>query len=68
MFEAIPEFDPHGLKHAGENTRKSSHVNDPYVFQKFPLVLYKGEEETCTVKDDAEFEAAIAQGFSESKG
>lgn len=67
MLEAHPDFDPHDLKHEGTKSATSTHVNEPYVFEKFPLVLYKGEDKTTrTVKDEAEYEAAKGEGFAEA--
>lgn len=68
MLEAQPDFDPHSLKHEGAETQRSAHVNDPYVHQEYPKVVYKAEGETRIVNDDDELQKATADGFSETPG
>ena len=68
MLEANPDFDPHGLKQAGENSPKSAHVNEPYVFQEFPKLMYRrGHEGTehLTVHSAESRDKALADGWSE---
>ncbi len=69
------ELDPHGLKGKGDTSAKHLHVNEPYVHQEFPRVVYKVTEaavndkiektvESKIVKNAAELEAAEKAGFS----
>jgi hypothetical protein len=64
-----PHFDPHGLKDQGANSAKHAFVNDPYVHQEFPKVLYKtvdGKQVSATVLNEDGLDKAKAEGFGVS--
>jgi hypothetical protein len=62
--KAHAEHDPHGFKNREVPQHKlHGHVNEPYVFQKFPMTVYKGKAHK-TVETEEELEAAAAEGFT----
>lgn len=66
MLDAQPDFDPHNLKHEGELTPRSAHVNEPYTHQEYPKVLYKtvdGKQVSATVDSKEAEDAAQGDGF-----
>lgn len=54
--------DPYGFKAKGENGIKSLHVNEPYVYQEFPQIVYK-DGAVLTVNDQDALDKALTDGY-----